>query len=519
MSPELAAALKTFPAILAAHVVLCAAALGLGLLVGLPLAFLAARRARWRAPLVGLASLVQTIPGLALLALFYPLLLAIGTLTKPLLGLAPPALGFLPALLALALYAVLPVLRGGVDALTGLDPSVLEAADGIGMSPREKLVLVELPLAAPVLMSGVRTAAVWTIGAATLATPVGQTSLGNYIFSGLQIENWVSVLFGCAAAAGLAIVTDGLFALVQSGLATRHRGRALLGGVGLVAGIVAASVTLASFGTATRGGYVIGAKNFSEQFILADLIADQLAARGVATQTREGLGSVIAFRALAANDLDVYVDYSGTLWNNVLGRTDVPARADMLAEIGPALTQRFGVRLLGALGFENAYGLAMSRAKAQSLGVKSLADLARVAPTLSLGADLEFLHRPEWSAIEKAYGLSFARTTSYDPTFMYRALASGDVDVISGFTSDGRIAAQDLVVLEDPKGALPSYDAVLLVSPKRADDMRLRDALSPLVGRINVDAMRAANWSVDRDEDKKTPGDAARELARVLGLV
>ena len=147
-----------------------------------------------------------------------------------------------------------------------------------------------------------------------------------------------------------------------------------------------------------------------------------------------------------------------------------------------------------------------------------LVDLARAAPSLRLGADLEFLSRPEWKAVARAYGLHFRSERSYQPTFMYRAVVSGDVDVISAFTSDGRIAADRLVVLGDPKGAIPPYDAVILVSPRRAHDPRLLAALKPLVGRIDVETMRQANLSVDRDHDKATPAQAARALQARLGL-
>ena len=145
---------------------------------------------------------MQTVPGLALLALFYPLLLILSAWSLQWFGVGFSAFGFLPSVLALALYSMLPVLRNTVTGLQGVDPAILEAAQGVGMTPRQSLTMVELPLALPVIMAGVRTAAVWVIGTATLSTPIGQTSLGNYIFTGLQTQNWVFVLFGCVAAAG-----------------------------------------------------------------------------------------------------------------------------------------------------------------------------------------------------------------------------------------------------------------------------------------------------------------------------
>ncbi len=514
MSPQVAAAFAVLPRYLGWHVALSASALILGLLIGLPLAVAAVRAPRLRWVSLTLASLVQTIPSLALLALFYPLLLAISTALAP-LHVKLPALGFLPSLLALTLYSILPILRNTVAGLRGLDPAVVEAADGLGMTWSQKLVRVEAPLAAPVAMAGVRTAAVWTIGAATLSTPVGQTSLGDYIFSGLQTENWVFVLFGCAASAVLAISVDQLLGLIEVGLERRDLRRVGIGAIALVIGAAAALLPLLG-GGGPKDRYVVGAKNFSEQFILAELISDRLRSAGASVETKQGLGSVVAFRALQSNDVDVYVDYSGTLWANVLHRTDIPPRAALLAELTRELKSRYGVTVLGSLGFENAYALAMKADRARALGVTSLDDLSGRAGQLNLGADLEFLSRPEWAGLQKAYGLSFRSQRSYNPTFMYRAIEGGEADVISAFSSDGRIAADHLVTLSDPKGAVPAYDAVVLISPKRAGDRRLIAALTPLIGAIPVERMRAANLTVDRDADKKTPAQAAQALAAAI---
>ena len=504
-----AAPLAQLGPLLASHVLLSAAALGLALLVSVPLAIAAARRPRLRAVALGLASLVQTIPGLALLALFYPLLLALSALV----GGGVPALGFLPSLLALSLYAVLPILRNGVAGLTGIDAAVLEAADGVGMTPSQRLRLVELPLAAPVLMAGIRTAAVWTIGAATLSTTVGQPSLGNLIFAGLQTENWPLVLTGCIAAAALALAVDALLGLAERGIAKRRRWMIAVPLALVALGIAGA---LAFSFAPRRPAVTVGAKNFSEQYILARLIGGRLEQAGYAVSYREGLGSAVALRALRQGDIDVYVDYSGTLWTTLMHRRDTPPRGAMIAGIAAWMKAGPHTGLVGPLGFENAYALAMRGKDARRLGIASIADLAAVAPRLTLGADLEFLDRPEWRALRDAYGLHFAATRAYSPTFLYRALASGQADVISAFSSDGRIAAERLAVLSDPKGAVPSYDALLLVSPCRAGDARFLAALRPLVNAIPVAAMCEANYRVDRDAAKQSPEEAARFLAARL---
>jgi osmoprotectant transport system permease protein len=514
MDERFDAAARLLPNYLAQHVLLSLTALVLGFAISLPLAVAATRNAKVRWVSLFGASLIQTIPSLALLALFYPLLLAVSALSRRWTGHGFQALGFAPSLMALTLYSMLPILRNAVAGLMGVDPAAVEAAKGMGMTGAQRLLWVEAPLAAPVIMAGARTAAVWTIGAATLATPVGQTSLGNYIFSGLQTENWVFVLFGCAAAAGLALAADQLLGLIEAGLARRSRWRIWAGALGLVIGAAAALSPLVAAPGARA--YVIGAKNFSEQSILAQLIARRLEATGAKVAVKEDLGSATAYRALAGGEIDAYVDYSGTLWTNVLHRPDNPGRAAVLAELAGDLKKRDGVLVLGSLGFENAYALAMRPDRARALSIATIADLAQRAPDLTMGADLEFLSRPEWAALRDAYGLKFRRQVSYQPTFMYRALADGEADVISAFSSDGRIAADHLLVLSDPRRAIPPYDAVILISPKRAHDRRLAGALSPLIGAIPVAAMRAANFSVDRDQAKQTPAAAARALAAAL---
>jgi osmoprotectant transport system permease protein len=366
-----------------------------------------------------------------------------------------------------------------------------------------------------VIMAGIRTAAVWTIGIATLSTAVGQTSLGNYIFSGLQTENWVYVLTGCIAVVALAMFVDQVLALIEIGVARRDRRRVVAGILALVVATAAAAAPLV---TGRGADYVLGAKNFSEQYILSSLMASRIEAGGERVRIKEGLGSAVIFRALAGNEIDAYVDYSGTLWTNVMERRDVPPREVMLEELTRFMRERYGVTVLGALGFENAYALAMRRDRAGSLGVDTISALAPLAPRLTLGADLEFLSRPEWAAIKRTYGLAFGQEKSFNPTFMYRAVADGLVDVISAFSSDGRLAGDTLVVLADDKHAIPSYDAVILIAPKRADDQPLRRALMPLIGAIPVELMRQANFMLDRDTDKASLAEAVRFLAGKLDL-
>jgi osmoprotectant transport system permease protein len=509
---RLADAWSRLPDYLGSHVLVSLTALVIGLGISLPIAIASRHRPLLRAVLLGAASVVQTIPGLALLALFYPLLLAIAALSERVFGKGFSALGFLPAVLALALYSMLPVLRNTVTGLNGVDARLSEAARVVGMRPWQLLRDIELPLALPVIMAGIRTSAVWVIGTATLATPIGQTSLGNYIFTGLQTQNWVFVIFGCIAAAVLALAVDQLLALIQAGVTRRSSARTLLGASGLVALTLAALLP----GLARpHGEYVIGAKTFTEQYVLAALIKQRLEAVGLSAERRPGLGSNVLFDALASGEVDVAVDYSGTLWANRMQRKDVPAREEMLSELSQWLATTPHIHMVGPLGFENAYTLAMTRKKADALNIRSIADLATHASELSIAGDYEIFARPEWALLRSAYGLNFRKQRQMQPEFMYRAVSQGEVDVIAAYTSDGQIATYDLAVLADLKHAIPSYDAILLVSPKRAKDDKLLAALKPLVGSIDVETMREANARASNETD--TPDSAARWLWEHVG--
>src|ERR1700694_2179164 len=293
--PRWSEALAHLPDYLGNHVRVSVTALALGLAVSLPLAVAAGNQPVMRGALLGLASIVQTVPGLALLALFYPLLLALAALSFAWFGFGFSAFGFLPGVLALALYSMLPVLRNTITGLQGIDAAILEAAQGVGMTPRQSLWSVELPLALPVTMAGIRTAAVWVIGTATLSTPIGPTSLGHYIFAGLQTQNWVFVLFGCLAAAVLALAVDQLLALIETGIRERSRLRVTLGGIGIAA-LVAA--TLVPSMARSPSSYIVGAKTFAEQYVLSALIAQRLRAAALSTSSREGLGSNVIFEWL-----------------------------------------------------------------------------------------------------------------------------------------------------------------------------------------------------------------------------
>jgi len=521
VNQELADLFEDLPYLLGGHLLLSLSCVLIGVLVSVPLGALATRRERLRIPLLTVAGLIQTIPGLALLALMVPLL--------------GGTIGFLPAFLALTLYSILPMLQNTVTGIMDVDPSVTEAARGMGMTPQQTLLRVELPLAMPVIIAGIRTATVWVVGMATLATPVGAPSLGQYIFLGLQTRNWTAVIFGCVFSALLAMILDQLIRVLEISARTRNKRMGAIAlsilaiiAIGGVAPFVADRMATRASGTgsgplgpdvgepeglSSARTIMIGAKGFTEQYILTEYLEKELRTAGADTESRPNMGSTILFDALRSNTVDVCVDYTGTIWATLMKRKEPIGRSEMLIEVAHHLKQEYGVICVGPLGFENAYALAMRKDRARELGIRTIADLARHAGSLTVGGDPEVFGRSEWKRVRDAYALGEARTRGMDSTFMYDAVRDGEVDVITAYSTDGRIAAYDLLVLRDPKQAFPPYDAILLVSPEGATLPGLLDALRPLVNRISDERMREANRQVDLES--RPPAEAAGSLRTI----
>ena len=506
--------LALLPEYLTAHLQLALLAILLGSAVSVPLGVFVTRRPRAAQVALGAASVIQTIPSLALLAIMVPALAALSVLTASTFGVELRSIGYLPALVALTLYSILPILQNTVTGIRGVDPAIVEAARGVGMTERQKLVRVELPLALPVIVAGLRTASVWVVGTTVLSTPVGATSLGNYIFSGLQTRNFAAVSVGCIAAAALALVLDQVIRALELGVRRRRRRLVASGLAALAAlyGYTGLSFALERIGAPERV-IAIGSKTFTEQYILSELISRYLEREsGLPARAVQSLGSTVLFDALVSGEIDVYVDYSGTIWATILKRKGLPGtREQVLRDVAEALPRDYGVHVAAAFGFENTYALGMRRGHARELGVETFSDLARIAPSLEIGGDYEFFARAEWSALLDVYGFRFRRKRSMDSALMYEAVAGGEVDVISAFSTDGRIAAFDLTLLRDDQRVIPPYDAIVLVGPDLARERPdVLELLARLGGSIDEAAMQRLNYAVD--EHGQTPASVARTL-------
>jgi len=499
MPEALAAQLELLPAYLGAHVRLAALALIIGIGVSIPAGLVLARRPRSRGIVLALSGVVQTIPSIAMLALMVPL----------------AGIGFRPALFALVLYSILPVLRNTVTGVQQVDPALVHAATGLGMTDRQVLWRVQVPLALPVITAGVRTATVWVIGITTLATPVGATSLGNYIFSGLSTRNTTAILVGCVAAAVVALVVDAAIRALEQAISGRRPGRATAILAVLLAAIAGSfAPLLLDRPSADRPRIVVGTKTFTEQYVLGRLLEGRLDEAGFAVRRIDDMGSSLLFDGLVAGDVDCMIDYTGTIWANAMpGSEDPPGDPlEVRRRVAKWLADTHGIATVGALGFENTYALAVRREDAEAHGLETVDDLAGLASGWAIAGDFEFFGRPEWAELRSRYDLRFDREVGMDGALMYEALDGGEVDVAAVFSTDGRIAALDLVVLDDPRCVFPPYEAVILLDAEHADDPSALEALRPLAGSIDAAAMRSANRIVD--VDRRPVEEAAASLEK-----
>ena len=486
--------------LLGQHVLLAGLSTLVAAALAVPLGIAAAHRPRLGTPLVALANAVQTVPSLAMFGFLLPL---------PVFG----GIGSRTAIVALTLYALLPILRTTIAGITGIDRSVRDAGIALGMTPRQLLWQVELPLAIPSIVAGLRIAAVVAVGSATIAAAVGAGGLGEYIYRGLAMVDTTVILAGAIPAALLALLVDLALWWVQHRSTRRHARRTLRGPIAVA--VTAGLIGLTAWGVqAWRASdvVVVGSKNFAEQLVLGEIVAQTLE-RNTSLRVERRLnlgGTLICDRALTAGDVDVYVEYTGTALTAVFGQPLGTSRADVTRTVR-ALYARSGRALLSPLGFDNTFAMLVRGADARARGLRTIDDAAREAPRWRAAFGYEFLDRPDgYTGLAKAYGLRLAEApSSMDLSLTYRALASGKVDLIAGDATSGLIRALDLVALDDNRHYFPPYDAVPVArSETLLRHPEMRRAIEGLSGRITAAHMREMNYRVEAL--RQPPADVAR---------
>ncbi len=482
------------------HLVLVLVSTAIAVVVGLPLGVALTRSPALARPVLATASLAQTIPSLALFGFLIPL---------PLIG----GIGARTALVALVAYAILPILRNTYVGLRQVDPAIVEAATGLGMTDRQRLLRVELPLAFPVILAGVRLAVVASVGTATIAAAIGAGGLGAYVYRGIATVDTRLILAGAVPAAILALLADATLGALEK---SARPGRAA---VGLL--VAAALVGGLAFGASLRGGakpVVVGSKNFTEQVLLGEILAAHLESKGFAVDRRLNLGGTsLCHEAVRSGQLDLYVEYTGTALTDVLKKAPSSEPGAVRAAVRSGYAP-LGLTVGEPLGFDNTFALVVRRADAEAKGLFRISDLAPHAATIRVGLFGEFLERKDGMAgLLSSYGLRFGLAPrEMDLGLLYKSLSESQVDLVVGSATDGLIAALDLVVLEDDRHYFPPYEAVPVANTLalRAHP-GLREALALLAGRIDAATMRRLNYEVDGRH--RAPAEVARELVQGWG--
>jgi osmoprotectant transport system permease protein len=497
------------------HIMLTGISTGIAIAVGVPLGILA-ERVRWlRGPLLGAIGILQTVPSLAMLAILLAVIQRIGAV---------------PAIIALVLYALLPIARNTLAGLQGVPEEVLEAARGIGMTERQKLWMVQMPLALPVIVAGVRTAAVVGVGIATLSAFIGAGGLGQFINRGLALSNTPLIMLGAVPAALLALVVDFSIVSTEWGLRPARQGDRgtfrqklkplalalplLIVTAGFVAYLASSGVAV-SGGTPESSGIVrVGSKNFTEQLILGELLAQLIEDHTDLTVDRRFNmgGTMICHGALTSGEIDLYAEYTGTGLTAVLKQDVIADPDEALEAVRRGYRAQFGAHWLAPFGFNNTYAITVRKAAADRHGWKKLSDLVAPSGGLRAGFTSEFAERPDgYPGLRDAYRLSFAEVRDLDPAIMYQAIANDEVDVICAFATDGRIAAYDLQPLEDDLGFFPPYYAAPVVLQKTLETYpELREILQKLAGALDDATMQQLNYEVD--ENQLAPAEVVRSF-------
>jgi len=420
------------------------------------------------------------------------------------------------------LYSLLPIIRNTFTGISNVDPAIRDAGRGMGMTDRQLLFQVELPLALGVIIAGVRVATVICVGTATIAAAIDAGGLGRYIFRGLRANDNVLILAGAVPAALIAIAADLLLGYfeknIQLGVVARGRFKKLLWASALA--ILALLGGMYVFSSKGTGRIAVGSKDFTEQVILGEIVAQAIEAKGgMQVVRRFDLGGNLAHEALLGGEIDVYVEYTGTGLLAILKEKPLADPQKVYRLVKSEYAKRFKFEWTEPLGFNNTFAILVRGDDAKKLGLKTVSDAAKVSSQWRAGFGQDFMSRADgYPGFSKAYGLHFEATREMDLSLTYRALAENQVDLIAGNSTDGLISRYGLFQLEDDRHYFPPYDAVPVVRQATLEKYpALRGVLKQLGGILTVDEMRKLNYAVDGE--KRQAKDVAREYLAAKGVL
>lgn len=450
-------------------------------------------------PIIQLTAIFQTIPSLAILGLLIPLV----------------GIGAVPAIIALVLYALLPILRNTYTGVSEIDPALLEAADAMGMNWQRKLRKVQLPLALPVMMAGIRTAMVMIIGTATIAALIGAGGLGSLILLGIDRGNNALILLGAIPSALLAILFDGFLGLLQR--ISVKKSATLLGMITFLLVALLLAPLFSKEDDLTAAG-----KMGTEPEILMNmykLLIEEHSDLTVSVEPNFGKTTFV-FNALRSGEIDLYPEFSGTVLSTFLN-SDLAERDAQVVyqQAKDGLAEEYELAFLEPMQFNNTYVLAVTPELAEEHDLKTISDLAGISSEIRAGFTLEFTDRPDgYVGIQELYGISFPDLSTMEPQLRYEAVESGDINLLDAYSTDSELVRHGLVVLEDDRGLFPPYQGAPLLRKETLKEYpELEGILNRLSGKITDEQMRKLNYLVD--VDGIPPESAARDFLLEEGLL
>lgn len=485
------------------HIELTLMAVLIAVCIGVPLGIFITNHKKLAKIVIGFANLVQAIPSLAILGFLIPVI----------------GIGSAPAITMVVLYSMLPIIKNTYTGISNINPDTLEAAKGVGMTKAQTLKIVKIPLAMPIIMAGIRISAVTAVGLMTIAAFVGAGGLGYLVFSGIQTVDNNLILFGAIPAAIIALIIDWItgkieYAVMPNGIrksdgtmkvkrsnkgsSKRNKLIAVFTSVILIIALLISNNPFKK----SDNKIVIASKNFTEQIILGNMLEQLIEAKtDIDVETKLNLGGTqVAYSALKAGSIDLYVEYTGTAYVNLLNIQDGNTNPDeVYNKVNEILKEKESVEFLEPLGFNNTYALAVRKETAEKYNLQKVSDLSNISGELLIGPTIEFANREDGLlGLNRAYNLKFREIKPVDGGLRYTALMNDESDVIDAFTTDGLLDKFGLVVLEDDKSFFPPYYAAPLVRIDTLEEHpELKEVLNLLAGNITDAKMRKLNYEVD----------------------
>ncbi len=503
------------------HVQLTTIAVCIAILIAVPLGIFITKHKKLAGVVIGCVNLIQAIPSLAILGFLIPFL----------------GIGSTPAIFMVVLYSMLPILKNTYTSISNINPDMIEAATGIGMTPRQILFRVKIPLAIPIMMAGIRISAVTSVGLMTVAAFIGAGGLGYLVYSGIQTVNNDLILLGAIPAALLALMIDFGVGKIESmvtpngiklkdGAVTLKRPmsplkKKILATLAIV--FVASGIyTTVSSRLNASNTVTIGSKGFTEQLVLGNMYADLIEANTDLNVNRQlGLGGTsILFEAMKSGDADLYIEYTGTALLSILNEENTFTSPDALYNhVKTSFADQYDIQVLKPLGFNNTYALAVTQAFADEYDLTSISDLVPLSKDFVLSPTIEFANREDgYLGMKKVYNVNFKSVTPLEGSLRYTAIANNEAQVISAFATDGLLVDFDLVVLEDDASFFPAYSAVPFVRNETLEKHpELEAVLNELNGVLTDDVMRDLNYKVD--VEKQDPARVARDFLMTEGYI